>query len=305
MKPRSRKLATEWVVPKQEAGVLLQDFMSAHMQVSKRVAKQHIDARVVRVNGRNIWMARHTLKPDDVVTVASAVTSPTARSQRIKKIAILFEDADYVVVDKPAGMLTNGASFSVETVLRTQTGIDALQVSHRLDRDTTGCLLCSKTQEAHDALVSVFKNHLITKTYRTVVYGKWDAPSTTIDLALDGERALTQVRCIRSNADASHLTVRIETGRTHQIRRHLAMARHPVIGDAEYGPKVVTDERLKRLTHPLLHAVELDWEHPGGGGARNVFAPLPQDFHRWLIVLKLAHPKQPPTPRQNHVPALA
>lgn len=287
MKPNPRKTIPEWTATQTEAGISLQEFLAKRMKVSKRTAKQHIDARVVRVNGQSIWMARHSLKPNDVVTVAAAVASPTAISNPIKKIPILFEDADYIIVDKPLGMLTHQSNSSVEAALRTQVGIPTLQASHRLDRDTTGCLLFSKSPEAHEAVVDVFKRHHVVKTYRTIVYGRWETAASTIDLAIDGERALSQIRCIQATNVASHLLVRIETGRTHQIRRHLAMSRHPVVGDSEYGPKVVTDERLKRLTHSLLHAVELEMEHPRGTGTLKVFAPVPQDFHRWLMALKL------------------
>lgn len=284
---KRRPAAPEWQVGKNEAGIALVDFIAARMSASKRAAKQHIDAKAVRVNGKNIWMARHALKPGDVVAVLSKVKSPTAISSRPKSVKVLFEDDDYIVVDKPRGILTNADEFSLETLVRTQTGIPTIQASHRLDRDTSGCLLMSKSQAAHDAVVEVFKKHLVAKVYRTIVYDRWDAASTTIELPIDGERASSQVRCVRANNDFSHLVVRIETGRTHQIRRHLAMARHPVVGDMKYGPKIVTDERVITLTYPLLHAVELELEHPTKGGPLRVFSPIPQDFHGWLTKLKL------------------
>lgn len=291
MRPKAKINSQEWTVAKPEIGVTLQEFLASRMHASKRVAKQHIDARVVRVNGKSVWIAHHALKQNDVVAVAAAVVSPTAISKRLTKITILFEDDDYLVVDKPHGILTNDADFCVESILRTQTGIPTVQASHRLDRETTGCLLMSKTPEAHEAVIEVFKRHHVIKTYRTIVYGKWEASATTIELPIDGERATTNVHCLRANHDVSHLSVRIETGRTHQIRRHLAMARHPVIGDTQYGPKTVEDVRLTRLTYPLLHSVELEMEHPKTGGTLKVFSPLPQDFHRWLVALKLSNPR--------------
>ena len=283
--PKSQK---NLLVARSEEGISLQDFPAAHLGVSKRAAKQQIDARIVRVNGQCIWMAHHRLHAGAHVTLAGFAPSPTARSNRPKKVGILFEDEFFLVADKPRGIVVNEAEFSLETLLRTQTGIAELQASHRLDRDTTGCLLFSKTPEAHEAVVRTFKEHLVSKTYRTVVYGKWDAVSSTIDLPLDGERALSNVHCLRGNKLASHLSVRIETGRTHQIRRHLAMARHPVVGDQQYGPKIVEDPRLLNLTYPLLHAVELEFPHPlKPGGKLSVFSPVPQDFHRWLGILRL------------------
>ena len=275
-------------VARPEEGAALQDFLAQRLGVSRRAAKQQIDARVVRVDGQSVWMAHHRLHAGQVVTVAGLVDSPTAVSKRPDRVPVLYEDADFLVADKPRGILVNEAAFSLETLLRAQTGNPDLRASHRLDRDTTGCVLFSKSARAHEAVVRVFKEHRVAKTYRTVVYGRWDAESSTIDLPLDGRRALSQVHCLRANARASHLAVRIETGRTHQIRRHLAMARHPVLGDGTYGPKVVEDLRLMKLTHPLLHAVELELDHPTvPDRLLRVFSPLPQEFHRWLGLLRL------------------
>ena len=277
-----------WTVQKPEAGMPLQEFLALKMGVSKRVAKHQLDAKAVRVNGRAVWIARHALRADDKVSLVARVKSPTALSERVKKITILFEDENYIIADKPLGLVVNAADYSVENILRAQTGNPALKASHRLDRDTTGCILLSKSEAAHAAAVDVFKRHNVSKTYRTVVDGRWDAAATTIEIELDSARASTGIHCLRATDSASYIVARIETGRTHQIRRHLAMARHPVIGDTEYGRKDLVDPRLERLTHPLLHAVELALEHPlEPGKTLKAFSPVPQDFHRWLKALRL------------------
>lgn len=277
----------QWTVSDKDSERPLQDFLAQYMDVSRRVAKQQIDGRVVWVNDRCVWMARHRLRRGDIVRIAGHVASPTARSALPKTLSVLFEDADYLAVDKPAGLLANGSDSSAEGILRTQTGLSELCAVHRLDRDTTGCLLMAKSKAAYEAAVEVFRQHRVSKTYRCVVYGRWDAEATTLDLPIEGQRALTHVTCVRANDDASHLMVRIETGRTHQIRRHLAMARHPVVGDRQYGPKEVEDPHLKTVSGPLLHAVEMQIDHPTRGGVLKVFSPIPADFHRWLTALKL------------------
>ena len=275
-------------VARREDGTALQDFLAARMGVSRRAAKQQIDARVVRVDGAIVWMAHHRLRAGQAVTLARLVESPTAISKKPTRAAVLWEDSDYLVADKPAGTVVNESPFSLESILRAQTGNPELRASHRLDRDTTGCVLFSKSAAAHEAAVKVFREHRVAKTYRAVVFGKWDARSSTIDLPLDGRRALSLVHCIRANSRASHLAIRIETGRTHQIRRHLAMARHPVVGDMQYGPKVVEDPSLMRLSRPLLHAVEIEMAHPlFPDRVLKAFSPLPRDFHRWLAALRL------------------
>ena len=277
-----------WTVPQKFAGVSLQEYLAATLGISKRAAKQQIDARAVWVNDRCVWMAHHALKRGDVVRLPRRAPSPTALSARPKKLPVLFEDDDFLVVDKPAGLVSEGSDASVEALLRLQLADPRVQAVHRLDRDTTGCLLFAKSPEAMEAAVRVFREHHIRKTYRAIVHERWDASASTLDLAIEGERALTQVTCVRANARASYLVVRIETGRTHQIRRHLAMARHPVLGDRQYGPKEITDPDFQAVRRPMLHAAELLMEHPTHPDRDlRVFSPIPQDFHTWLNRLKL------------------
>ena len=277
-----------WTVTTRDRGASLQDFLARQMGVSKRVAKQHIDARVVWVNDRCVWMAHHTLHKEDIVRLTRPVASPTARSNAPDRVRVLFEDDWFLGVDKPAGIVSNDADGSVEAIARRMTGLFTLQAVHRLDRDTTGCLLLAKTQEAMDASIRVFREHRVAKTYRALVHGRWDAESSTLDLPIADERALTHVACVRATDVASHLVVRIETGRTHQIRRHLAMARHPILGDRQYGPKEVLDADLQLIARPMLHAVEMTMDHPmREGRALKFFAPIPQDFIRWAKKLKV------------------
>ncbi len=277
-----------WTVPQKFAGVSLQEYLAATLGISKRAAKQQIDARAVWVNDRCVWMAHHALKRGDVVRLPRRAPSPTALSARPTKIRILVEDPDYLVVDKPAGLVSEGSDASVEAILRLQCASPDLRAVHRLDRDTTGCLLFARSDAAFDAAVAVFRVHHIRKTYRAIVHERWDAASSTLDLPIENERALTQVTCVRANDRASHLLLRIETGRTHQIRRHLAMARHPVVGDRQYGPKSVEDPLFQAVRRPLLHAAELLMEHPlHPERDLRAFSPIPQDFRTWLSRLKL------------------
>ncbi len=277
-----------WTVLQKFAGASLQEYLAETLGISKRAAKQQIDARAVWVNDRCVWMAHHALRRGDIVRIPRRAPSPTALSARPKKLAILFEDDDFLVVDKPAGIVSEGSDASAEALLRLQLADPRVQAVHRLDRDTTGCLLFAKGPEAMEAAVRVFREHHIRKTYRAIVHERWDASASTLDLAIEGERALTRVTCVRANARASYLVVRIETGRTHQIRRHLAMARHPVLGDRQYGPKEITDPDLQAVRRPMLHAAELLMEHPTHSERDlRVFSPIPQDFHTWLNRLKL------------------
>ncbi len=279
-----------------EAGLPLQDYLANALKISRRTAKQQIDAKAVWVNDRCVWMARHPLRKGDVVHLTRRVASPTARSRPDPVLAVLFEDDDFVAIDKPAGIVSNDSDSSAEAILRRQTATPALRAAHRLDRDTSGCLLLARTDAAYEEAVAMFRQHRVAKTYRAVVHGRWAADASTIALPIEEERALSHVTCLRANDLASHLSVRIETGRTHQIRRHLAMARHPVIGDRQYGPKEIPDRMLRDVGRPLLHAIEFQMDRPGRDRALRVFAPLPAEFHRWLIALKLSEGRRAPTP---------
>ena len=272
---------TAFVVSKVEAGQSLQVFLSLKLSVSKRVAKNLLDNRNAWVNRKCVWMAHHLLHQGDTVEV------PTAHTQRSKdeapaKVRVLVEDEHYLVADKPSGMLAVGKG-SVEELLRTQAGLPALRAVHRLDRDTTGCLLFAKSAVAFDAAVAMFKTRRVSKIYQTIVFGSLDRSASTVDQELDGERAVSHIQREAVSKDASFLKVRIETGRTHQIRRHLASIRHPVLGDREHGVKFARDPRLLTIPRQMLHASGLELPHPMTlGKTLKAHSPLPADFRRCL-----------------------
>lgn len=270
---------TSFVVSKLESGQSLQVFLSAKLGLSKRAAKNLMDDRKVWVNRRCVWMAHHALHQGDTVEVPAG-NKPV--SSEPAKIRVLVEDEHYLVADKPAGLLAVGEG-SAESALREQTGLARLQAVHRLDRDTTGCLLCAKTQAAFDAAVAMFKTRRVTKLYHAIVFGTFDRPVSTIDEELDGDRAVSHIHREAVSKDASFLKVRIETGRTHQIRRHLASIRHPVLGDREHGVKFARDPRLLTVPRQMLHASGLELPHPmASGKTLKAHSPLPADFRRCL-----------------------
>lgn len=270
-----------FIVSKVEAGQSLQVFLSLKLSLSKRAAKNLLDDRAVWVNRRCVWMAHHVLKQGDTVEVPAKQAKSTV-PMPVAKIRVLLEDEHYLVVDKPSGMLAIGEG-SAEDVLREQTQIPALKAVHRLDRDTTGCLLFAKSVAAFDAAVALFKTRRVSKIYQTIVFGKFDRTASTVDQQLDGERAVSHIQREAVSPDASFLKVKIETGRTHQIRRHLAAIRHPVLGDREHGVKFARDPRLLTIPRQMLHASGLELPHPMASGKTiKAHSPLPADFRRCL-----------------------
>ncbi len=280
----------------------LQDFLAAKLGLSRRAAKAVIDGRSVWVNRRAVWMARHDLKTGDVVEVPRTVASAARRQAGGAKnpiqpterrhVRVLVEDGDYLVADKPAGLVTNGDAKSVESILREQLGAPDLQAVHRLDRDTTGCVLFARTEEAHLAAIEVFKTRSVSKTYAAIVVGSFPHLHMTINAPLDGEMAESHVTREQASPDASLLRVRIETGRTHQIRRHLASVRFPVVGDRTFGLKSARDPRLMAVPRQMLHASTLELPNPMVKGERiKAHSPLPADFRAALQTFGLGRKK--------------
>ena len=275
---------TVLTVTKAETGVTLQNFLAERLKLSKRGAKDLIDQRQVWVNRQCIWMARHLLRGGDTVEAQAGTAAQAVQS--VKRIRILSETDRYLFADKPYGMLTIGPG-GLEEALREQTGNSALRCVHRLDKDTSGCLLVAKDDEAFDAAVSVFKTRRVKKLYEFLAVGRIETAASTIATPIDDEPAKTTIRRIAFNNDATFGSARIEPGRTHQIRIHLASIRHPVVGDRLHGLKTSRDPRFMRVPRQMLHATELELDDPLGRGHLRAHSPLPADFRRCLQMFGL------------------
>lgn len=271
----------------------LQDFIAAKMSLSRRAAKDIIDRRSVWVNRKCIWMARYELKMGDVVDAVSLVPKAPVKFH----IRVLWSNDEFLVCDKPAGMITCGENGSVESLLREQEGNPRLEAVHRLDRDTTGCLLFAKNHKAFVAAVEIFKTHKVAKTYHAIGAGECRYAHLKIDAPLDGESALSLVTREMQGDGACLLRVRIETGRTNQIRRHLASVRCPVAGDRVFGLKNARDPRLMQIPRQMLHASTLSLPDPFDSHATIIaHSPLPADFRAALKIFGLG--KKSSRPRQ-------
>lgn len=286
MKARTHK-ENSWVVPPAGDYTELQDFLAGRLGASRRAAKRLLDERRVFVNGRRIWMARHRLNAGDRVEAQGGLGAAAEREESAAGIPVLLRAENFWIVDKPAGLLSNGTD-SVEDRLRTEHRMPELRAAHRLDRDTTGCLLIALTPAAFDAAVEMFRAGLVRKTYEAIVMGRYPRERDELDARIDGEAARTFVELMAANDTASLLRLRIETGRTHQIRRHLLAAGHPIAGDKSYGTGGVLPEAFRSLSRQMLHARELSLPDAGGGAdGLHARSPLPEDFRTALQRLKL------------------
>lgn len=294
--PRHAAGMTSLVVQKADPKIL-QDFLAQRFSLSRRTAKAVVDGRSVWVNRSCVWMARATLKTGDTVELPARVVTAAQRQSGVPKggaaersaaesdrhVRVIWRDDNYLICDKPAGLLSCGDAKSVESLLRRQEGIPTLSAVHRLDRDTTGCLLFAKNHASREAAVAVFRTRGTVKVYHAIVAGRFPFAHQKIDAPLDGQDALSRVARESCSDAASFLRVRIETGRTNQIRRHLACVRFPVVGDRVFGLKRARDPRLMQVSRQMLHASTLTLPHPlDPHGEISAHAPLPADFRSTL-----------------------
>lgn len=256
-------------------------FLSARLGASRRAAKRLLDERGVFVNGRRVWMARHRLRPGDDVRLQAGIRLIAERAP-----AVLLETSGALVVDKPAGRLSNEGDGSVEALMRTARNEPGLRAVHRLDRDTTGCLWLARSEADWAAAVEAFRGLRVRKVYEAIVVGRYPRASDVLDQPVDGQTARTLVERLSANERASRLRLTLETGRTHQIRKHLLAAGHPVAGDRHYGASRALDREFRLLPRQMLHAFELEAVLADGTPLR-ARAPLPPDFRSALRVFGL------------------
>lgn len=272
---------TTFHVRRTEHNMPLVEFLAGRMKTSGRKAKALLDTRAVVVEGRRVWMARHKLCEGDTVIVVSTDTPPLPRGLRI-----IHRDGSLAVVDKPSGILSNGPD-SVETLFRTQYSVPEALVAHRLDRDTSGCLIVALSKEVFDGIVRLFRDGRVEKRYHVIAAGNLYPPDQIINRPIDGQRAVTHIKTLSSNKKACHLLARIETGRTHQIRKHLTAAGHPVVGDRTYSHPASQGPVALAAPRQMLHAESITFPHPTDGSVVRATSPIPDDFKRCLKQLRL------------------
>ena len=271
--------------PVHRNGIPLLDHLVDCLGLSRRGAKNLLDERLVFVNGRRIWMARHLLQTRDAVELLPDAVAP--KSAAAASIRILADDPLFLVADKPPRLLTNGEK-SLEIRLRDQLGLPELCAVHRLDKDTSGCVLFAKNEETRLALVSQFEEGRVRKLYHALIAGNLPEPQMDIRVPVDHLPAVSHVCQVSAQTRpprCAHVTVGIETGRTHQIRIHLHHIGDPVLGDRQYFNS--RSAEFPEVPRQMLHASELRFAHPATGRPVTASAPLPRDFKDWLHNLRL------------------
>ncbi len=270
-----------------EDGRTLEVVLGERLRLSRRGARRLLDARCVFVNDRRVWMARHRLEAGDRIEVQVSAVAPPGHGPAPESVPlqVLFEDGRVLVADKPSGILSNGEG-SVESAMQARRRDPSIRAVHRLDRDTTGCLLLARSDAVFDEAVEWFRAGRVRKVYEAIAVGRVGRDLREVSSPIDGQSAVTRVTVLDATDEASHLRLVIETGRTHQIRRHLEERGHPIAGDKAYGTSRRAGERMRMIPRQMLHAAELAF--PGADGTAVVVrSPLPPDFRGALKRLGL------------------
>src|SRR5271169_1728177 len=289
-----------------EAGQRVDNFLMRHFKTVPRSRVYRLLRKgEVRVNRKRVDAEYRIQEGDEVrlppvrIDAGDEPGRPSSSLLELLEGAVIFQDRHLLVIDKPAGVAVHGGSgmsFGVIEALRASRPRETLELVHRLDRDTSGCLLVARDRTTLTALHAVIRNGGMHKTYLALVAGSWQLGTKRVDapLATDnrqhGER---HVRVAAAGKDsvsvfkpvqffgplATLMEVDIPTGRTHQIRVHASFAGHPLLGDDKYGDRERNAE-LKRhgLKRTFLHAQSVAFEWPGSGVPFHVSAPLPVEL---------------------------
>jgi 23S rRNA pseudouridine1911/1915/1917 synthase len=284
-------------------------------QFSRSYLQQAIKQGLIKVDGQ-IVPVRYAISGDETISydLAEPVHNEIWQPEEIA-LDIVYEDAEVLVINKPVGLVVhpgagNWTGTLVNGLLHYCPALEALPragVVHRLDKETSGLMVVAKTREAHHALTQELQAREVQREYLALVYGEVTAggmiegnigrdPRDRLKMALleEGREAITHYRLAERFTGFTLLRMHLETGRTHQIRVHLASIHYPIVGDPLYGrglrlPKAASAElvqALKGFKHQALHAARLSFTHPATQEEVSFEAALPEDFSYLLSLLR-------------------
>jgi 23S rRNA pseudouridine1911/1915/1917 synthase len=305
-------------VTAEAAGERLDAFLAARVEGWSRARLQDlIEEAAVLVDGRTAKPA-YKVRAGDCIEIELTLPPAEAFTPENIPVAVIYEDDDLIVINKPAGLvvhpaagishgtLANALAFHFEQ-LSTRAGVARPGIVHRLDRGTSGLMLVAKTEAAHEHLAGQFRARKVFKSYLALAHGQVEKRKGEIDqpIARDpgsrvrmavvrGGRPALSVYRVRECFDRfTLLEVELKTGRTHQIRVHLAWMKHPVVGDEIYGAgrdKTIADAEVRRavskLNRQFLHSAELGFRHPATGEEMKFKAELPVELSSLLQLIK-------------------
>ncbi len=295
----------ELTVPEYETGKRIDKFLSENIEgYSRSFISGLIDDGNVCVNAKSVSKSFKLSAGQLIEIEFDEPAEPLAEAEDIP-LDIVYEDEHLLVVNKPKGMvvhpaagnytgtLVNGLLYHCKGNLSGINGVLRPGIVHRIDKNTSGLLVVAKSDIAHNSLSEQLKEHSITREYHAVVYGHLKSENGTVDAPLgrhsidrkkmcvtdkNSKSAVTHYEVMEEFRDFTYIKCILETGRTHQIRVHMAYIGHPLAGDDVYGPKKVITE----LEGQCLHAAKLGFIHPVSGEYMEFKSPLPEVFEKFL-----------------------
>jgi 23S rRNA pseudouridine1911/1915/1917 synthase len=298
----------QFVVESEHNGRRLDRYVAENVtDLSRSYARQLIEDAHIRLNGRDARPSSQ-VRAGDVVTVRRPVARPTDLVAQNIPLAVVYEDADVIVIDKPAGMVVHPAPGHLDGTLVnallarypdiTVSGDLRPGIVHRLDRETSGLLVVTRNDRARHAIQTQQQARTMTKAYLAVVEGRFKEPEGLIDapiarhptdrkrqaIVAGGREARTRWRALEDLGEYTLVEARLETGRTHQIRVHFAYKSRPILGDPLYGPR--KPRATFGLNRQFLHAYRLGFALPSSGERLEFESPLPPDLQAALEKLR-------------------
>ena len=303
-----------------DRGTRLDQFVATHADLTRSAAARLIEDGAVSVNGKTV-AKNYKITKGDAVEVTLPAPEPCEALPENIPLDIIYEDADIIVINKPVGMvvhpaagnpsgtLVNALLYHCGASLSGVGGVIRPGIVHRIDKDTSGLLVVAKNDEAHLALSAQLKEHHVSRIYTAVAIGNFREEKGTVDAPigrhpvdrkkmavihnsdLRSREAVTHWSVLaRGEADGNSFTLlrcQLETGRTHQIRVHMASIGHPLLGDAVYGGANTRFESRHRasIMGQCLHAGELHLTHPRTGEEMQFFAPMPANMQHVVDIL--------------------
>ena len=295
-----QRSSTKQVICAEESAERLDSWLHARFpEISRSLFQKMIREKYVRLRGQPC-ICRARIHSGDLIEIEFPAPEPASLEPEAIPLNILMEDDHLLVLNKPAGMVVHpGAGHHQHTLVHAILhhcsgklsgigGVERPGIVHRLDKDTSGCLVVAKTDKAHQGLMELFRSHRIEKIYAVLVWGQPRFLSGHIDKPIGrhpihrhrmsvsekGRTALTDWKILEKLETVSLVECRIHTGRTHQIRVHMASMGHPILGDEVYGKR----RQSFLQTRQMLHAWKLTFEHPIHHTRICCEAPWPNDF---------------------------
>lgn len=289
-------------ITEEHQGLTVEQYLKSILQCPGRKIQKLTRAGGVRLNKRNAYLQKK-IKSGDILDVLVLEDQFFGVKPEPGSIDILFEDPALIILYKPAGMLVHPAGQTTGGTLanylaeyfRENGETITIRPLHRLDRDTTGCVVFAKDARTQSELEKQLQDGRLKRKYYAVVRGRIEPPSGSVDASIgphptlpnrravhdQGERALTHYNTIKTFENYSLLELTLETGRTHQIRVHLSSRGHPVLGDRMYG------KRSSLIPRQALHARSVSFCHPMDGKLIEIQAPVPPDLENLISHLSL------------------